>query len=130
MTALDRRIAFGVAQAIVDLFQAVDVREKKQGVLAVAAREFELLRGEGEKAPAVMESRQLIRQSQIPQFFLEHVLFQGLMRRASKQLAHQPKEFPRRVRRGKDFRDFAQDSIHLSFVAGKHGGRESFADDF
>jgi hypothetical protein len=89
-----------------------------------------VLAGEREKAPAIVEAGQLIRQGQVPQFFLYCVQLKGLMRRTSKQFAHQSKEFPRRVRGRKDFRDFAQDSVHLPFVAGEHGGRESLANDF
>ena len=126
----DCEVALGVAKAIVDLFQAVNVRKKEKCILVVPAREFELLASEREKASTVVEPCQIIRQCKVSEFFLDHVLLNGAMRHPSKEPAHQPEEPLRRVRRRRDLHDFVQNPREFVSVSGEDGGCESLADYF
>jgi hypothetical protein len=63
-----------VSQAIIDLFQAIDVRKKEQRALVVAACKLELLASQCKKAATVVEARQVVGERKVSQFLLGHAL--------------------------------------------------------
>jgi len=126
----DRAVALGVSKAIVDLFQAIEVRKKEQSPPVVATRDLDLLAGQCEKATTVVEARQVVGESKVPQYFPDHVLLHGATRRAGEQAGDQPEEFLWRIRRRRKLRDFQPDLIKVASVASEYGPCESLSDRF